>query len=227
MQRERDGEPILPPGAVTEFKQFAQPIQVKKKQTIFREADCSSDIYFIENGRVKLYQITKLGQIAVLSIRQAGDMIGISGAVMGGERYVFAEAMEPCRLWKMSRARFLAFVDTRSQWLVITAAMLGQYLHEAQGRIVNEAFLDVNQRLARLLFHLSRNAPPLNNGKVYITPIPTQWDLAGMIGTCRQTVTTVLGKFKDEGIIRVERLYGKRCIEIADLEKLKRYMNHV
>lgn len=47
----------------------------------------------------------------------------------------------------------------------------------------------------------------------FILDIPlTHQEIADMIGTSRQTVTTALGRLKREGVLRIE----KHCIHIED-----------
>jgi CRP/FNR family transcriptional regulator, cyclic AMP receptor protein len=81
--------------------------------------------------------------------------------------------------------------------------------------------MEVDRRLAKILISLARHGgTPGTKGTLIVAPL-THQDLADMIGSCRQTVTTVMRKFKEAGYIDSE----KRVLEVVDIEGLKKFCN--
>ncbi|BBB89629.1 MAG TPA: Crp/Fnr family transcriptional regulator [Methylomusa anaerophila] len=206
----------LPPDEIAEFKALAYPMQVKAGYVLYSEGDYSNYIYFIETGHVKLYKSTSLGEIITLSIRKPGDVIGIAGVLTGRYRCVFAETIDICKIWRMKGESFIELLYARPRFAVRVAALLGKRLCDAEIAIANLTSMEVDRRLAWLLKDLAATASNPDGEKLRIAVKLTHQDIASMIGTCRQTVTTALGRLKEDGIINV----GKRYIEIIDLNKL-------
>ena len=76
------------------------------------------------------------------------------------------------------------------------------------------AFLDVPARLARTI--LIRAEPAPGNGEL-VTPRLNQSDMAGLVGTTRETLNKWLGIFQDLGLIRWER--GR--VTVLDEQRLR------
>ncbi len=207
---------ILLSDEIAEFKALAHPMQTEAGYLVYGEEECSEYVYFIETGYVKIYRSTSLGRVTTISVRKPGDLIGIAGVLNVRYRCVFAETIEKCKLWRMEGETFVKMLYARPRWAVQVATLLGQRLCNAEIAIANLTSMEVNRRLAWLLMDLARTAGRPGEERLRIDVGLTHQDMASMIGTCRQTVTTALGQFKENGIIQV----GKRYIEIIDVNKL-------
>jgi len=71
--------------------------------------------------------------------------------------------------------------------------------------IEDAAFLDVPARLARMLLQLGEEHGRADGGVLVVTPAPSQSELAGMVGATRESVNKWLAKFRQDGLIRVDR----------------------
>jgi CRP/FNR family cyclic AMP-dependent transcriptional regulator len=215
-----DSQSILTPDEVVMFKKLACPIQVKEGYVIFGEDDHADCVYLIEKGHVKTYHSSKLGKIFMISIRKPGDIFGIAAVLLGEKRCVFAAAIENCTLWRMEGKVFIDMLHQCPRLAVQIATLYGRYLRDTDRAIGNLMSLDVNCRVAWLLVKLAGTVSTPQGEKLRIEVPLTHQDMANMIGTCRQTVTTILGQFKKEGMIHV----GKQFIEITNFDKLNQYI---
>lgn len=211
----------LSPNEVAAFKALARALQAKAGQIVFREEDCPDYIYLIETGHVKIYRNTPLGKVVTVGIRKPGDVIGVAEVLTGMNRCCFAEAVEASELWRMPGEIFITMLRSQPELAVKVAAAMGNRLREAETTILNLVTLEVDHRLAKLLLNLAKAGATDGEKGLRIGVQLTQQELASMIGTCRQTVTTTLRRFKDEGVIHT----GKRYIEIVDGVKLSDYAN--
>src|SRR3990172_7941202 len=95
--------------------------------------------------------------------------------------------------------------------------VLADRLKQAEETIESLAFRDVPERLALLLVRLAEAyGEPHGQGRRLALRF-THQDLASMIGATRETVTNVLTKFRDDGLIAID----ERHIVIRDLAKLR------
>lgn len=203
------------------FKQSAMKLNVKRGQIIFQEEDSPQAVYLIGEGHVKISRNSNLGTTVTMSIRQRGDVFGIAEALCGINRCCYAEAIEASELWKLDDQAFLRFMRNNPDLAIKVMTSLGARLREAETTILNLVTLEVDRRLARLLLDLARKNPSQGPKGIKINIQLTQQDLSTMIGTCRQTVTSTLQKFKAKGLIHT----GKKSIEILDVNGLESFAN--
>ena len=203
------------------FQKLARPVQIPAGQMVFREGDPPDHIYLLDAGHVKIYRTTQLGKTVTVGIRKPVEVIGIAEVLSGANRCCFAETVDVCRFWRMNGQTFIKMLHARPDLAVKIAAALGERLRNAETMILNVSTMQVDQRLAKLLLSLlTTKGVPCDDGQRLCVPL-TQQELASMIGTCRQTVTTTLRRFQDEGII----ITRNRLIQVVQVEKLTEYAN--
>ncbi len=209
--------------AIAKLKPFAHLVQVETGTIIFEEAAWADSVYLIERGHVKFYHNASSGKISLLSIRGPGDLFGIAAVLLEKRRSVFAETLSPCQLWRMEGRTFIQLLQADPLLSLQVAVIHSQYLREAEITMGHLLSLEVDHRLAWLLKKLSSRISTPQGEKLRITVRLTHQDMASMVGTCRQTVTTVLGKFKKAGIIYVNK--QEQWIDIVDSDKFHQYVD--
>jgi CRP-like cAMP-binding protein len=167
-----------------------------KGQIIFAQGDPGNTLYLIANGRVKIVLGSNEGKELVISVLGPGDFFGELALLDGEPRSADAVTMDACDLWLLARDDFLQFLEERPRVAVRLLAVLSRHLRRTNARAQDVAFLDVPARLARSLLELANGVEPF---KV------TQSELAGMVGTTRESVNKWLGYFADHGLIRLQR----------------------
>ena len=206
---------------VAAFKALARMRRVAAGVVVFREEDSPDFIYLIETGHIKICRSTAQGKVVTVGIRKPGDLIGMAEVLTGVNRCCYAEAIEACALWRINGKAFINMLRSQSSLAVKVAAALSNRLREAEATILNLATLEVDRRLAKLLLSLAQKGEFSDDTRPGPDIQLTHQELANMIGTSRQTVTTTLQRFKDEKLV----LIGKRHIKIADWNKLNGYAN--
>src|SRR6202162_6206155 len=74
-----------------------------KKQTIFAQGDSSDAVFYIQEGKVKLTVVSKVGKEATIGILNKGDFFG-EGCLTGQPlRLCSATAMTDCSVMKISK----------------------------------------------------------------------------------------------------------------------------
>jgi CRP/FNR family cyclic AMP-dependent transcriptional regulator len=211
----------LLPEEVAEFKILASMIQVMAGGVIFKEEDSPDYVYLIKTGHIKIYRSNPLGKVVTVGFRGPGDLIGMAEVLTGMNRCCFAEAVESCELWRINGEAFISMLHSQSGLVLKVAAALGSRLRDAETAILNLVTLDVDRRLAKLLLSLAKVGVIGNKQRTKSDMQLTHQELANMIGTSRQTVTTILRRFKEEKLV----FTGKQHIEIVDWNRLNSFAN--
>jgi CRP/FNR family cyclic AMP-dependent transcriptional regulator len=193
----------LDAAALLEFDSVGIHSEVATGAKIFDEETPVSSVYVVCLGRVKLSSTSQQGKTLILKIAVPGDVLGLSAAVSGSRYEVTAEAIEPTRLKSMPRNEFLAFLQKHGQ-----ASM---HATQALSEEYRTAFFDARRlalstssasRLASLLLEWGR-AAARGKSEMRFTMALTHEDLASLIGTSRETVTRMLGRFKRDKLIEM------------------------
>src|ERR1700729_643251 len=78
----------------------------KKGEFVIRPGETPSGIFYVVEGLVKSYDITKYGEENLLIIRKAGEILGLTSAVTGQDRNIIYSTLTPAVLLYISRDRF-------------------------------------------------------------------------------------------------------------------------
>lgn len=209
----------------TEYKlvqQVAYPRKLKTGHTVFREEDAANYIYFIEKGHIKIYRDTLWGKTVTVGIRQAGDLIGVCEVLNGMSRRGYAETLEPSVLWAIDGQAFRKILQERPGIAVKVATALANRLRQVETMVADMVSMEVDRRLARALVNLARQQDAsAGDGTIRLSLPLTQQDLAALVGSCRQTVTTTMQKLKDLGFIETNKKY----IDILNIKGLQDFID--
>lgn len=203
------------------FEKNSKSQMVSLGQIIFDEEEPPKYVYLIGSGHVKIARRSAQGSIVTVSIRNHGDLIGVAEVLSEMDRCCFAEALEICEIWKMDGKSFLQVLNISPELGAKVMSALATRLREAENTIFNLVTLEVDRRLANLLLDLAQKHPSKGDKGLKIDLKLSHQELATMIGTCRQTVTTALQKFKRNSLIHT----GKMSVEILNIEGLKKFAN--
>lgn len=202
----------------------------KPEQAIFQSyAEDKSWLYFILEGRVRIYEILPDGREVTFSFLNEKDVFVQSANLGSYFHNVYAEAMCGTVIAKINQA---ALEELLSQSPLLTYRIINSFstqLYQSQRIIEGLLGRDVSIRLARLLLQLSNEfgaspSQPTNHAcaalpkpeAVQINLALTHQQIADMIGSNRVTVTRKLLEFQKAGVIEA----GKHAITVLDQEKL-------
>lgn len=188
----------------------------EKDEVIFFENDSVKKLYFLINGKVKLSMLSAEGKEKVLTILQEGDIFG--------ELSLFDEDPHPLTAEVMDDARLLIIPWNEMEKMIIKRPSLAIKIIEALSKktrlltsqVRELVFQDAAGRLASLLSRLAEDFGREIEGGTVIDLVLTHQEIANLIGSSRVTVTKLINKFIDEGMLTIK----KRKIIIIDFESL-------
>jgi CRP-like cAMP-binding protein len=173
----------------------------KKDEMIFHAGSAGDEVYILLNGRVKIFELSEEGKEVILWFCFAGELFGTAEVVKRSHREVNAQAGGSVTVLAIKYREFERFLQQNPLLALKVIELLSYRLRDLSNVLLNLASDDVTSRVVKLLSRLSlRYGKPRDKG-IYLDIALTHQEMADMIGTSRQTVTTVLGVLKRNVVI--------------------------
>ena len=170
----------------------------KRSAIIFSQGDAATDVFYIQNGSVKLSVLSRTGKEAVVAVLGQGDFFGEGCLAAQPRRIATASAMSASTVLVVEKPQMLEMLHTQPALAErFLAHMLARNIRVEED-LVDQLFNSSEKRLARVLLLLARYGKgdrPL--------PIPkmSQETLAEIVGTTRSRINFFMNKFRDLGFI--------------------------
>ncbi|MCL4532032.1 MAG: Crp/Fnr family transcriptional regulator [Actinobacteria bacterium] len=183
---------------------------VAAREIIFFQGEPAVSAYYLANGSVRIFRIDPWGKECTVFARKAGEMFGLAEVVGMGEkeRRSTAQALNTCCLYEIAKANLDLLLSHHYTLTSRVMDVLGRRIRYLCEQVENLMVCDVTTRLLKVLVYLSYPALAEHYSQNEPVTIPvrlTQEHLAGMIGSCQQTVSEILSRLTQEGVIRVDR----------------------
>jgi CRP/FNR family transcriptional regulator, anaerobic regulatory protein len=180
---------------------------------VFREGDPFEAIAAVRAGTVKTYVIDRDGHEQVLGFHLPGEVIGLNA--IDGDRY-------PCNAVALDTVMLCRFSFPKISVLAARLPGLQQHLFRLMSRDIGRASLlagdySADQRMAAFLIGLSQRlaARGFSPDRFQLTMART--DIANYLRLAPETVSRVLKRFQDDGLLQVDR----RELELLDRKQLE------
>jgi CRP/FNR family transcriptional regulator, cyclic AMP receptor protein len=194
----------LSPGSLEAFNQIKHPSVFPKGAVIFVEGQKPRGIFMICQGQAKLSTISHDGEVLVIRIAKAGDVLGLDAVVTGKPHEVTAETIQPSRMNFVNREDFLAFLRKHSDASLHAAQHISrdcQQAYEATRSI--GVSRSISARIAEFLL-TSAAAGRVTNGVVRARLKLTPEDIARLMGTSRETIAQILSELSKKDIVELK-----------------------
>lgn len=192
-----------------------------RNECVFNTGSPGEHVYFLEKGRVKIHQLSPAGKEVILWFCFPGEMFGLGEMACGGGRVVAAQACEDSHILRISLGSFNSFVEIHPKSALLVMQLLACRLRVLGEMLVNLASDDVNTRIAKLILRLGALYGTREGEEIYLNIHLTHQEIADMVGTTRQTVSSVLSQLKRQGLLSIDN----RCIHVESAACLSEIMN--
>lgn len=188
----------------------------RRKVDIFLEGNASQWLYFINQGQVKTYRTSEDGKELVTALLGPGDFLGYLALLDDRRMHTeTATALEETEVSLIPPDDFFKLLYSNREVAGTFIKMLSRHLAEREEQLLHVAYHSVRQRVAEALLKLAQSKSKAGTPTVVAV---AHKDLAGLTGTVKETVTRTLADFKEEGLIRIDRMK----ITLLDEEGLRR-----
>jgi CRP/FNR family transcriptional regulator len=184
---------------------------IHRGELLLLEGEPGEWLYYLQSGRVKVYNTSADGKEQVLRIFQAGETFNEVPVFDEGSNPASALVLEAGEAYVLHRADIQRLLLEHPPIARAVIRVLASRLRHLVGLVGDLSFKHVSARVATtLLLHTEAV-----EGK---TPHRlTQQELAALVGTAREMVGRALKAFEQEGLIRLEQ--GR--ITIVDRARLE------
>ncbi|HEY8334894.1 MAG TPA: Crp/Fnr family transcriptional regulator [Tardiphaga sp.] len=198
------GIPVLAelgPGDLEEVLREARVIRCPKDSHVFDQGADAHSFFLLLHGHLRVEKSTAQGQQIVARYISAGELFGVAQALaLDTYPATAVAAVDSIALCWPSAAwpRLIAKFPSLAAHVLQT---VGRRLQDTQARVVEMSSQQVEQRVARALLRLARQAGrKVESGIEIDFPISRQ-DVAEMTGTTLHTVSRILSGWEQQGLV--------------------------
>jgi len=189
--------------------------KLEKGDYIFRSGESSGGVYFLKSGKVKVSHLASSGKEVILWFCFGGDIFGLAESMQCGEREVNAFACEQSEILSIPQDKFNSFLFKNPQVMFLLLQVMTSRLRCLSETLANVAGEQVSKRFARLLFWLCARYGRSEGDCMVMNVQLTHQEIADMIGATRQTVTSLMGDYRRNGILKI----NEHVIHIINKQK--------
>ncbi|SDD51285.1 helix-turn-helix domain-containing protein [Aquimonas voraii] len=180
---------------------------------IFREGDPFTAIAAVRAGTVKTFTVDAQGREQVLGFFLPGEVIGLNA---------IHSARFPCNVMALDTVMLCRFSFPMMATLATRMPGLQGQLFRLLSQDINKAALlagdfSADERMAAFLLSFSRRFAARGFSATRFNLAMSRTDIANYLRLAAETVSRVVRRFQDEGLIEVKR----REFELLDLARLK------
>jgi len=193
----------LPKNSLEDLDRVKYASAFPQGAVLFVEGQPPRGVYIVCSGRVKLSTTSRDGKTLILRIAQPGEILGLHATVAGKPYELTAETLQSSQLDFVRRDDFLKFLQNHADACLHAAQHLSQNCQSAYEMIRSLGLShSVSEKLARLLLEWAADAEVTPEG-LRLKVSLTHEEIAQLIGTSRETVTRVLGEFRDKQLAQL------------------------
>jgi CRP/FNR family transcriptional regulator, cyclic AMP receptor protein len=189
----------------------------KKNSHVFLQGDPLENVYFIYDGKIKIYKSDINGKEQIVGIFKKGEMFPHVGFFRKGEYPAFAEVMESSTLVVVPISQFENVLIENPELCIKVFKVLGEKIVDLQNRLEEQILNNTYEQIIKLLIRLGqKHGIKRDDGSILLHAEFTNKDLANMIGTTRETISRTLTKMKKDELIEVDE-EGNMIIDPEEL----------
>lgn len=193
--------PTLDPAHVEKLCRRGTELTFERNELIYRQGEPAEHIFLLLQGQTQSTLLSSSGLETLLRIHLPGSVLGLTSLATVPWRDASAKAIERSVLSRIPRDDVKDVILSDQTLGLCLIQLLVDRMRDFHFRVGDLQAQNVEQRLARVLLAVSRRAPgtthPAQKPEVELT----HEELAQLVNSRRQTVTSVLGRFAQAGLI--------------------------
>lgn len=190
---------------LAQFTRAARHRRMERGGYFFHEGEPATMLYVLVEGRVRLNQVSAEGQQVLLRFVSVGEPFGWIGSLGGSQYPASAEAVDDCAALYWDTETMIGLMERHPRLTMAALRMLARQVQELQQRYRELATERVERRIARALLRLSAQTGRQVPGGILLDIRLSRQDLAEMTGTTLYTVSRILSRWEQEGLVKSRR----------------------
>lgn len=190
----------FPSIALSKLKNHYELTVYSKGQKIFHEGHTPLGLYYIQEGKVKLYKYGSDGKVQIIRIAGQNEFIGYTALLNQMKYHITASVIEEATIAFIPSKDFFDIMGTDTSIVGYFTQLLCNDLVNVEKRLVAQAYQPVRGRLAEALLSLENLYEKEDSDEESFIKI-SRSDLASLLGTAKETVIRLLSEFKSDQLI--------------------------
>lgn len=190
--------------------------QFKKGEILIRADDAPPGIFYLSQGTVRMYLISRNGDELVLNLFKPISFFPMFWVINGTPNLYYFEAMDDVIVWRAPGKDVLALLKENPD---VAFDLLARVYRGMDGLLTRMAYLMAGNAYARLITELliiaKRFGKAEKNGIKFTI---TEKDLSASAGMTRETVSREMKVLKDKGLV----VFQKNMLRISSIEDLEK-----
>lgn len=174
-----------------------------RDELLFAQGQPVRNLILLESGSVKLTQLSSSGNEVLLWMSGSGDAVNVNADANACSHTCSARAMEHCHALVWEYQRLQSLLNQYPQIRKNISRILAGRLQELEERFREVATERVAKRLALTLLRLLKRIGKPSKDGVQVSL--TREELAQMTGTTLFTISRVLSKWAEQGLVHPVR----------------------
>jgi CRP/FNR family cyclic AMP-dependent transcriptional regulator len=204
--------------AVIAITKHLQPLDFKRRATVFAEGEPADRLYIIISGKVKIGHRSPDGREHLLAIMGPPEMFGEVSILDPGPRTASATTLTEVRAVSMDHDRLRGWMADRPEVAEQLLRVLARRLRRADTKLTDQVSTDVRGRVARQLLLLAQQFGTREGDALRVVHDLTQEEIAQLVGASREATNQALVAFAARGWIQLQ----SHNMLILDAENLAR-----
>lgn len=173
---------------------------------LFKQGAVAEDVYFLEEGLIKLIRVEQVGHELIIGLRSPGWFVGGDFLVLGEKSPFSAITLTDCQLRRISGDAIIKLLKTDLQFSWHFHQVQSRIIHDQLLRLVALGTLSARDRLEQLLWELISLVKPKHKEDRIRLHLPLKhWELAQLIAVTPEHLSRILREMYQEGIVRKEK----------------------
>ena len=197
--------------ALAEIKAHLYKKEFSKGKLIYQEGDAVNILYIVEMGKIEIYKTNSDGKKFTIWFIKPREFFCLA-MMLYGVAFANAEAVQDTLVYCVDKKNYEAIINKYPKISARLLQCLAGKMVAYSALVEKSVFFKAQSRIASILInHLSmgkQGAPVCQL---------SQNEIMSLAGIARETVSRILRKFKEDGLVSVSRCN----IHIQDMERLK------
>ncbi len=205
----------ISPEAANEIRHRSRVHTFQAGETIYLQGAPPAAIYLLARGKVKLVRVTKTGDEVVLCVRREGEYFCPIPVIDKGPQLGTALAITDVTLLVIDIGDFHILCQKYPELLLTVQRSCLMETRLLLKRVEMVTFRTVRERIATILLDEMRRLEA--TGRPPETIHLTHFEVAGLIGASRESVSRALKQLEKQNVLRL----GRGKIIVLEREKLR------
>lgn len=193
----------------------------KKGRPLFYQGEIPQSVFFIKSGMIKFYNITSSGEEKIIGFESKNGLLPLEWLFKRSPvSLYYYDTVEDTQVFSVPRQDLMDYIGQNKQ---VAAELLDAYVGAYIGKTIHLHALEQSKARDKLLYILQflvlRFGDKMDEKHTRITLRLTHQDIANLIGTTRETVSTEMSRITKLGVVKTKDLHY-----IVDTDKALRML---